>query len=288
MRRVSIAALAAAIAMACPAPIVAQIQPKQGESVAKDAPPVTPVASYANTAKLALQSPIVADATVRNATKISGPQAAGLAPNQVRLYVTADVGSLIRGKDGVPPRIGYLIDLPLDWRGRPPQLKKQRVLLFARRVANAPDQLQLTAPDAQQAWTPELDARVKAVLREALATDAPPEITGVGNAFHVPGALPGEGETQIFLTTKDNRPVSLSILSRPGEDKRWAVALSEIVDDAAAAPKRDTLLWYRLACFLPRDLSQRSLEQNDEANAGLAREDYQFVLQQLGTCDPSH
>ena len=68
----------------------------------------------------------------------------------------------------------------------------------------------------------------------------------IGNAFHVAGSLPGEGETQMFLTTADARPVSLSILRRPGEQPRWAVALAEIVDEAAGPPQRDTFLWYRL------------------------------------------
>ena len=111
-----------------------------------------------------------------------------------------------------------------------------------------------------------------------------PAITGLGNAFHVPGTLPGEGETQIFVQTATGAPISLSILRRPGEQRRWAVALGEVVDDAAAPPPRDTLLWYRLACGLPRMLPPTSVESEDPANAATAREDYAFVLQQLGAC----
>src|SRR3546814_1145016 len=44
-------------------------------------------------------------------------------------------------------------------------------------------------------------------LFRSVAADAPPVITGVGCAFHVPGSLPGEGETQIFLATADGSPV---------------------------------------------------------------------------------
>ncbi len=68
------------------------------------------------------------------------------------------------------------------------------------------------------------------------AADAPPRITGIGRAFHVPGSLPGESETQIFLQTADDRPISLTVLRRPGEQPRWSVALTEIVDEAAAPP----------------------------------------------------
>ncbi|MFN3436010.1 MAG: hypothetical protein ACK4ZY_16650, partial [Sphingomonas sp.] len=84
--------------------------------------------------------------------------------------------------------------------------------------------------------------------------------------------------------TANGAPISLSILRRPGEQKRWAVALGEIVDDAAAAPQRDTLLWYRLACGLPRALPATSLADAEPENAAAAREDYRFVLDQLGPC----
>ncbi|MGJ3629468.1 hypothetical protein AB5I41_26240 [Sphingomonas sp. MMS24-JH45] len=44
------------------------------------------------------------------------------------------------------------------------------------------------------------------IATEATAADAPPVVTGVRSAFHVPGSLPGEGETQIFLSTREGRP----------------------------------------------------------------------------------
>ena len=40
-----------------------------------------------------------------------------------------------------------------------------------------------------------------------------------------PASLPGESETQIFLQTADQRPISLTVLRRPGEQPRWSVAL---------------------------------------------------------------
>jgi hypothetical protein len=125
---------------------------------------------------------------------------------------------------------------------------------------------------------------VRAIAQEALGAEAPPAITGVGRAFHVPGSLPGEGETQVFLQTAQNRPVSLSILRRPGERTRWAVALAEIVDEAAAPPAPGTLLWYRLACALPPALPARATAESTSADAEQARADYRFVLQQLGPC----
>jgi hypothetical protein len=239
---------------------------------------------YADVADLVLAAPVIADAMVRSTTRIKDAEATNLAPGLVRLYIEVDVTALIRGSDGLPPRIGYLLDVAPDSRGRIPKFKKARVLLFARPVAGAVNQVQLVAPDAQLDWTPETEARARQIAQAALAADAPPVITGVGNAFHVAGALPGEGETQIFLTTSDQRPVSLSILRRPGEQPRWAVALSEIVDEAATPPAANTLLWYRMACALPQTLPERSTASIEAADAAIAREDYAVVLAALGPC----
>lgn len=240
---------------------------------------------YAQLARLALDGDIVLDATIRSAARIPPAEAVGLAPGHVRFYITADVGALIRANGPLPARVGYLVDVPFDPRGRAPNLKRQRVVAFARAVAGRPDQVQLLTPDAQFPWTPALDQRVRGVVRDVIAPDAPPAVTGIGNAFHVPGTLPGEGETQIFLKTANGNPVSLLILRRPGEKKRWALSLGDIIDEAGGAPQRDTLAWYRLACGLPETLPDTSLQSQDEENATIAREDYGFVRQQLGRCD---
>lgn len=239
---------------------------------------------YADLTDLVIAAPVILDATIRATTRIKGAQATDVPPGLTRLYVEADVTALIRGKGGIPPRIGYLLDIAADARGRVPNLKKARVLLFARPVEGAPTMVQLVAPDAQLDWSPDRDARTRTIARDVVAADAPPKITGIGNAFHVPGALPGEGETQIFLTTANGRPVSLSILRRPDERPRWAVALSEIVDESAAPPARDTLLWYRLACELPATLPDRSTASLAPTDATAANEDYRFVLTALGSC----
>ncbi|OWK32915.1 hypothetical protein [Sphingomonas mucosissima] len=244
-----------------------------------------PAPSYVEMADLVIGAPLVVDATIASTTRIKGAEAAAVPPGFVRYYVEADVAALIRGPGAIPPRLGYVLDAPLGPGGRQPRYKKSRVLLFARPVGGSAGQVQLVGPQAQRAWSPELDALTRRIAGEVLAADAPPVVTGVGNAFHVPGSLPGEGETQVFLTTQDNRPVSLNILRRPGEQPRWAVALSEIVDDAAGPPQRDTLLWYRLACSMPRQLPPRSTSALEPADAAVAQEDYRFVLEQLGPCE---
>ena len=275
-------ALLAAAAIAA-APLSAAI-PAQSAPNTADSGVSGSAISYADLTDLVIASPVIADATIRSAARLKGADAVGVAPGFTRFYIEADLGALVRGAGGVPPRIGYLLDITPDSSGRLPKLKKMRVLLFGRPVPGRPDQIQLAAPDAQIVWTPADDARVRGIARALVAADAPPVITGIGNAFHVPGALPGEGETQVFLTTANGAPVSLTVLRRPGEQPRWAVALSEIVDEAAAPPARDTLLWYRLACALPADLPERSTTSLAPGDATLAREDYAYVLEQLGTC----
>ncbi|WP_231639264.1 hypothetical protein [Sphingomonas profundi] len=248
-------------------------------------PAAAPPFTYADLTDLAAASPVVADVLVTRATRIKGDQAAGVAPGRVRFYVEAAVQSLVRGAQGLPGQVSWLVDLPLDARGRVPKLpKKARLLLLATTAGARPGELRLAAPYAQFAWTPELDQRLRAILTGLTAADAPPRVTGIGNAFHVPGALPGESETQIFLKTRDNRPISLNVLRRPGEQPRWAVALGEIVDEAAGPPARDTLLWYRLACFLPGTLPDSATAELSPADADAAREDYAFVVTALGAC----
>lgn len=277
MFRTRFVLLSAAIAAASPQ----LLMPAAAQTPAQPAAVVPP---YAEVAGLVLDSPVLLDAQVRSAARIKGPEAANVAPGRVRFYIEADVLALIRAPGAMPTRVGYVVDVALDARGKLPKLNKRRVLLFARPVTGQAAMVQLTTLDSQQDWSPDLDALVRRVVQEVVAPDAPPAITGLGNAFHVPGTLPGEGETQIFVQTATGAPISLSILRRPGEQRRWAVALGEVVDDAAAPPPRDTLLWYRLACGLPRALPPASTANEESANAGLAREDYAFVLQQLGPC----
>ena len=139
-------------------------------------------------------------------------------------------------------------------------------------------------PTRSFAYTPETAERLRAILRDSSAPGAPPQITGIGRAFHVPGSLPGESETQFFLQTADERPISLTVLRRPGEQPRWAVALSEIVDEAAEPPARDTLLWYRLACTLPARLPPDALREAGAEDGRAIQADYRVMMEGLGPC----
>ncbi|MDT9598081.1 hypothetical protein [Sphingosinicella rhizophila] len=244
--------------------------------------------TYADLADLALAAPVAAHVRIAEAIELEEEQAVGVPPGLARFYVEADLVTLIRSARGLPSRINYLVDMPRDAKGRAPKLrKKAEYILLAAPVSGRPDSLQLVAPDAQLAWTPARGERLRAIVKEAAAADAPPHITGIGRAFHVPGALAGESETQIFLQTEDRQPVSLTVLRRPGQTPQWAVALSEIVDEAAEPPRRETLLWYRLACTLPRALPRQSLAEAG-ASAAAIQSDYELILDELGPCARNH
>jgi hypothetical protein len=247
--------------------------------------PARPALSYADIADLALPTPIVAQVQVNRSSRLKPTEAPGIAAGRTRFLVDASVASLIRGAGGLPSTVRFLADLPNEANGKPVKLRKgTQWLIFAHPVPNRPGELRLAGRIDHQ---PPVAERLRAILSEAAAPDAAPRITGIGKAFHAPGSLPGESETQIFLQTAENRPVSLSILRRPGEAPRWSVSLAEIVDESAGAPARETLLWYRLACTLPRTLPPLSVAELGPDEAGAIQNDYAFVLDTLGRCERS-
>jgi hypothetical protein len=260
---------------------LAAAQPVETQAV-----PAAPTLAYADLADLALVAPVVAHVRIASVDRLSEEEAPTVRPGHRRFLVEADIAALIRGPSEMPARVRYVIDLANDSNGRPARLRRrEELLVLAQIVPNRDGEIRLIAPDAQLPFTPSTADQLRAILREAAQAGAPPRITGIGRAFHVPGSLPGESETQIFLQTADNRPISLNILRRPGERPRWSVALSEIVDDAARPPAPDTLLWYRLACTLPRALPAQSVAEAERSEAQAIAADYRLVLQGLGPCE---
>ena len=269
-RLTSVAFLLAAAALAAPA----------GAQLA--APRV--VEGFADLADLTLASPVILQATVAKADRIPAKQAPGLGANRARFLIEADVTALLRSPDAVPGHILYLWDTPLDARGKAPKLKKTPVLAFLT-AGDRPGEYRLVNAQGQIAPTPAALAAVRAVLADSLRPDLMSlRITGVTSAFHVPGSIPGEAESQIFLSTADKRPISLVVLSRPGQSRTYSVATGDVIDEAAKAVKPNTLLWYQLACRLPRTLPDAATSELDDSARAAVREDYQFVLGALGPC----
>ena len=284
MRLPKPAAIAGILALSLVTPSVSAMQAPAPAAVASPY-------SYADIADLATAAPIALHARIYKAAALKPAQAPGVATGYARFYIEADVVSLIRGSGPLAARISYLVDLPLDAKGKPPKLKKkQPVLLFARPVAgaaagsNSTSSVRLIAPDAQLPWDSATEAQLRAILTELVKPGAAPAITGIANGFHVPGTLPGEGETQLFLDTRTGEPVSLTILTAADGSRRWAAAFGEIVDGSAAVPARGTLAWYRLACGLPRTLPLSKLAGTAPEDRRKAASDYGIILGALGEC----
>lgn len=273
-RRLAIRALAILAACGVAMPTMAQ-QP---------APlPSPPPYTYADVADHAVLAATIIDARIRRVREVEPARATGVTPGHVRLYLEGDVQGALFGRDPVARRVAWLIDLPRDARGRAPRVPNQRVLLFARPVTVA-NQLVLVSPRAMVPWDAAVEAHARNIAAELARGSVPPAITGVGQAFHVAGTVAGEGESQIFLTTATGNPISLTILRRPGQQRAWAAAFGEIVDEAAAAPRPGTIGHYRLACGLPANLPRSALRDATPAESATATEDYAFVRSRVGPC----
>jgi hypothetical protein len=241
-------------------------------------------AAYSDIADLIVISPMIVDAKIKKTTKISAVQAVGVPQNLQRLLAEADVIALIRGQNDIAAKVRFVIDVPKDARGKIPKLNKQRVFIMADAVKGRPEQLQLIRPDSLVRFSPENDAMVRSITKEAVLLDAPQRITGIASAFHSAGTVIGEGETQIFLNTENRQPISISIVSRPGAPKQWSVSTSELIEETTSTPKRFTLLWYRLACGLPKALPAELVQSGEGENAARAQADFKFVADALGPC----
>lgn len=273
--------LAAMVAVA--APLAAQGQPAIAPSAAQRA-------TYVDLVTLAERSEMAIKVEIRRQTAVSPERSPGLKPGHVRLYMEATTLALIAGTKGIGESLVYLVDVPLDAKGRPPKFKKRQMILFANTVPDRPvtkrgQEIRLAGENAQLDYSPEFEARLRPVLSSLVAADVPPRIERIADALAVPGTLAGESETQIFLATTDGSPVSITVLRRPGLRPVWGVSWGEIIDSAARAPERNTLRWYRLACSLPGELPSSANLARDTGARRLAASDYAFVISELGPCN---
>jgi len=242
-------------------------------------------ATYTDLVSLAERSDLVIRAEIRRQITLEPERAPGLAPGFARLYIEARTLGLLSGSSAIGESLNYLVDVPLNARGKPERIKGREMLLFADSVPGRRGSLQLTGKNAQLDYSPELEARLRPILSELVARDKPPVVTGLRDALAVPGNLVGESETQIFLETQDRSPVSITVLRRPGQNPVWGVSWGEIIDSSARAPRRNTLQWYRLACSLPLSLPNSANLARDRSAREIAMRDYALVIDGLGSCN---
>ena len=250
-------------------------------------PPASAALSYADLADLADQAPMVIRAQPRKLVVVEAARTSGVKPGWGRYYIEAKTEGIVAGTQPLGALLRYLVDLPLDAKGKPPTIKKKSVVLFARPVAGRPGELQLVRTDGQLLWDASLDQRLRDVLQELYAPGAPHRVTGVREAIYVPGNLAGESESQFFLATANGEPAAIAVHRSPGQAPRWSVSFSELVAAEVEPPRRDSLAWYRLACFLPRELPAEANISATPAERNAAANDYRFVIEQLGPCSRS-
>src|SRR3546814_1010016 len=92
--------------------------------------------SYADLAALSVETPLVIAAEFNSAIRVKPERAPGLLQGYQRFYVEEQVINLIWGKTGAGRDSNYLVDITLASRGRTTKLKKQHVMIFARRTRN--------------------------------------------------------------------------------------------------------------------------------------------------------
>ena len=148
----------ALLGAAAPLPALAQADSLSAE----------PQATYADLVALADRADMVVRAQIRKQIALEPERATGVAPGFARLYIEAQTISLIAGTTGVGEKLRYLVDVPLDARGKVPRLKKQEVLLFAQGVPGRPGELQLVGESGQLPYSPAFEARLRPVLDGAV------------------------------------------------------------------------------------------------------------------------
>ena len=139
------------------------------------------------------------------------------------------------------------------------------MLLFASAVPGRPGELRLVAPDAQVHGMRQARHKLRAILAELLAPDAPARITGVREAIHVAGKLAGEGETQMFLATARRHRRRDHRRPPPGRRASWGVSFSEVAEAGSRAAARNAaLVSPRLlpAAALPRGVNLSDTAQD--------------------------
>lgn len=263
------------------------LMPLAASAYAAEPAEPAPAATYADIADLADSARFVIRAEVRKIVPVEPERAPGVRPGWTRYYIEARTQALIRGDTALGQSLRYLVDMQPGPGGKAPAIRKKSVLLFADRVSGPAGDLQLAAPDAQLPWDAGTEARLRAILAALIAPDAPPRVTGVREAIHVPGTLAGEGETQFFLDTAAHSAASMTVQHRPGSAPVWGVSFSEVAAPVGSPPQQDTLAWYRLACFLPNALPRAANLSEGATNRAQAEADYRMVLGELGPCPRS-
>ena len=241
--------------------------------------------TYVDLVEMAAQSDFVGIVLVDDQITVPPERAPGVPMGEVRLYIEGLTQSVLASPRPIGEELVFLVDRPLNDKGKAPKIEKQTFLAFGDLNPDRPRDLQLLSSDTLFTIGPVIEQRVREVLSQLAAVDRPAAITGIKDVISIPGNLAGESETQIFVETQEGAPVSMNVIRRPGMAPRWGISFGDIVDPSARPPERETLAWYQFACHLPREMPEEAFLQRDRNARAQAREDYAYILDDLGSCE---
>lgn len=235
--------------------------------------------SWSDLADLALAAPVVIHTRIDNIRRISRNIARDVPEGEMRVLVETSLVTALKAPHPLPAGAEWQWQGPAGLRGQPPFSRGDVVLAFLRpSYGNVPGQYQLITPQAQLPWSPERDAEVRDIIRQALdPQNQGLMVTGVANGFRTEGTVRGQSESQFFLSTAGGRPLTLGVSRQPGSLPQITVATGEIIDRGQQVRPR-TLAWHALACGLPAELPATLAEV-----PGLA-DDYILAKTAIGPC----
>lgn len=240
--------------------------------------------NYADWADLALAAPAVVDADLTRVSRLSHSQAPDVPEGKMRLLVEGRLNAALKAPSVLPLRAEWLWQGPAAPRHQIEFQRSDRMLIFVEPIPGSSkagiQQYRLVSANGQQPWSPEAEKVVRAILQEA----AQPEnrglmVTGVTDAHVTYGTIEGIRQSQFFLSTIGNRPITLVVERAPdAPPARITATASEFISNAATV-KPETLLWHALACGLPEDLPEKLAEDS------ALSEDYAAARADIGICE---
>ncbi len=246
------------------------------------------VTPYPVAARLYLGSHVVARGLIKSQTKLSKSENAtlpALPANQGRALLEAELQSVFKAPDALPAKLKFLWQGPLDAKAKPPNFKKQTLLLFLTQVtANGATGYGLTDINSVRPWGQAEDEQLRVI---AAAAQDPAQrglaIKGVRTAFvTVPEDTNSDAYVHILFATLNNAPLAAILEKQQG---KWVLrtTLTDLDQDAVGI-QRQSLLWYHMACGLPTEPPATVIQQPSDAESALAREAWSGMLEQLGPC----
>jgi hypothetical protein len=249
-----------------------------------------PAPSYALTARLYLQAPIVLRATVQKPGLFERNRRQKLADGRWRILFDADLQTVYKAPVSVRTPVTVAWEGPATPAGQAPDFSRQSVILFLRpRAAVGKSEgaaFETLEAQALTPWTPAAEAMVRAIGSETQAPGlADLGLTGIMELFEQDGDPPFQRGYQFFIGTRSGGQVSVALNlndNRRGADQVF-LATGDTMGDGQVV-KRDTLPWYLLACTLPKPSAAQLREASRLSTPADASRAFNQLTAALGPC----